>query len=133
MILGIHHTSITTPDVDRLAAFYCDHLGFEVVSRAEWDSGNKAADAIYALEDTAVKMVMLRTSNSYLEMFEFVSPLGKPGEARRPVCDAGLTHVCLIVDDAWADYRRLSRRRHGVPLPAAGFGLGGVGNLRPRS
>ena len=109
MIKGIHHTSITTPDVDRLAKFYTEQLGFEVVSRSGWDGGNAAADAIYGLKDTAVRMVMLKTSNSYLELFQFISPEGAPAEANRPICNPGVTHICLMVDDARAEYERLSK------------------------
>jgi catechol 2,3-dioxygenase-like lactoylglutathione lyase family enzyme len=130
MILGIHHTSITTPDVDRLASFYCDQLGFETVSRSSWDAGNKIADAIYDLENTAVKMVMLKTSNSYLELFQFNSPTGMPSEENRPICNAGVTHICVIVDDAWAEYERLSMAGmvfHCPPQDAGRVGLATYG------
>jgi len=33
MITGFHHAGISTPDLDRAVAFYCDHLGFEVIQR----------------------------------------------------------------------------------------------------
>ena len=79
MIRGLHHASITTPDRDRLVAFYRDLLGFEVVSQSEWDGGSGVADTIYGLPNTAVKMAMLRTSNAYLEIFQFVRPVGRAG------------------------------------------------------
>ena len=130
MILGIHHTSITTPDIDRLATFYCEQLGFHEVSRGGWDKGNKTADAIFDLEDSAVKMVMLKTSNSYLELFQFDFPMGMRAETRRPICDAGVTHICLIVDDAWAEYERLSKAGmvfHCPPQNAQTVGLATYG------
>lgn len=114
MITGIHHASITTPDLRRAEAFYCGLLGFEVVARWNWQAGNAGADAIYGLQDTAVNMLMLKTGNAFLELFEFVAPRGRPNEARRPVCDAGVTHVCLTVTDIEAEYDRLCAA--GVPF-----------------
>ena len=108
MILGVHHASITTADVERLAAFYCDHLAFEVAMRTEWGAGNAGADAIYGLTNTAVKMVMLRGANCFLELFQFESPVGKPGDPQRPVNDQGYTHICIAVSDIDAEYARLS-------------------------
>lgn len=125
MIRGLHHTSITTPDRDRLVAFYRDLLGFEVVSQSAWSGGNAAADAIFDLNDSAVKMAMLRTSNAFLEIFEFANPVGRPGEPDRPVCDQGVTHLCLCVTDIQSEFERLSAagmRFHCPPQPAGGAG-----------
>ena len=84
MIRGLHHASITTRDIGRLTAFYHDLLGFEVVLETVWDGGNPGADAIYGLRDTAVRMVMLRTANAALELFEFVRPqVGRATPAAR--------------------------------------------------
>lgn len=107
MIKGLHHASITTADLDRLRRFYCDLLGFEVAFEYAWDAGNAAADAIYGLRDSAVRMAMLHTANACLELFEFANPIGKPGDPQRPICDQGYTHICLQVADIDAEYRRL--------------------------
>ena len=108
MIRGLHHASITTADLARLSAFYRDLLGFTVVMETEWGAGNTMADTIYGLKDTAVRMVMLRTANAFLELFEFAHPLGKRGDPDRPVCDQGITHICLAVTDIAAEHARLS-------------------------
>lgn len=108
MILGLHHASITTPNLARLSAFYRNLLGFEVVLETAWEAGNTTADAIFGLKDTAVRMVMLRTANACLELFEFAHPSGKPADPHRPVCDQGITHICLAVSDITAEHARLS-------------------------
>lgn len=84
MILGLHHASITTPGLDRLSAFYRDLLGFEVALEAQWEAGNATADTIFGLHDSAVRMVMLRTANAFLELFEFAQPVGKAAEPAGP-------------------------------------------------
>jgi catechol 2,3-dioxygenase-like lactoylglutathione lyase family enzyme len=108
MIRGIHHASITTANLDRLVRFYCDLLGFEVALDFEWGVGNEAADRIYGLKDSAVRMAMLKTGNAFLELFEFANPVGKPGDPARPVCDQGYTHICIAVTDIEAEFARLS-------------------------
>jgi catechol 2,3-dioxygenase-like lactoylglutathione lyase family enzyme len=130
MIVGLHHASITTPDRDRLVAFYRDLLGFEVVRQSEWAGGNPMADAIYDLKDSAVKMAMLRTANAYLEVFQFENPKGRTGALDRPVCDAGVTHICLTVTDIEGEYARLSAagmRFHCPPQAAPGVGAATYG------
>lgn len=125
MIRGLHHASITTADRDRLVAFYRDLLGFEVVLETAWGRGNAAADAIFALRDTEVKMAMLRTANAMLEIFEFANPVGAPGDPNRRVCDAGYTHICLNVSDIESEYARLSGKGmvfHCPPQTAPGIG-----------
>lgn len=104
----LHHASITTPNIDRLRDFYCEHFGFVEVLATQWAGDNPVADAIYGLRGTAVRMVMLRSANAFLELFEFAQPEGKPGDPLRPVCDAGITHICIAVEDIAVDYARLS-------------------------
>jgi catechol 2,3-dioxygenase-like lactoylglutathione lyase family enzyme len=70
MIVGLHHASITTADLDRLRGFYCDQFGFKVALETAWDGGNKAADTIFGLTGTAVRLVMLRTAIAFLELIE---------------------------------------------------------------
>lgn len=125
MIRGLHHASITTGNLDRLVGFYRDLMGFEVVLETAWASGNPVADAIFALPDSAVRMVMLRTSNAFLELFAFDHPVGKTGDPDRPVCDQGITHICLMVSDIEGEYARLSAagmRFHCPPQDAPGIG-----------
>jgi catechol 2,3-dioxygenase-like lactoylglutathione lyase family enzyme len=125
MIRGLHHASITTANLDALVCFYHDLLGFEVVLETSWAGGNAVADAIFALHDSAVRMVMLRTSNAFLELFEFTHPVGKAGDPRRPVCDQGITHICVAVSDLEAEYGRLKAAGmafHCPPQDAPGIG-----------
>ena len=107
MITGIHHTAISTGDFERALAFYRDLLGFEMVSELNWPAGVELADTITGLEGSAARSVMLRASNTSIELFEFSSPTPRPGDPKRPVCDHGITHIGLEVDDIDAEYERL--------------------------
>ena len=107
MIRGIHHTALSTPDLDRMLAFYRDLLGLEVVSEFAWPAGTELADRITGLEGSAARAAMLRAGNAHIELFQYTSP--EPGrlDPERPVCDHGITHICLDVVDVDAEYERL--------------------------
>lgn len=107
MIRGIHHASISTGDLDRALGFYRDLLGFQEVAREAWAVGDAVADRITGLKESAATMVMLRAGNACLELFEYSSPTPKPGDPDRPVCDHGITHICLDVLDVDQEYARL--------------------------
>ncbi len=107
MIRGIHHTALSTPDLDRMLAFYRDLLGLEVVSEFQWPAGTELADRITGLEGSSAKAAMLRAGNAHIELFQYASPTPGALDAKRPVCDHGITHVCLDVVDVDAEYERL--------------------------
>ncbi|MEE9279833.1 MAG: VOC family protein [Myxococcota bacterium] len=122
MINGIHHTAISTADMERALGFYRDLLGFEVQSDTSWEKGSGAsenADRIMALEGVACRIAMLRLGSNHLELFEFDSPAPRAADPNRPVCDHGYTHVCLSVTDMDAEYERLKQagmRFHCPPI-----------------
>lgn len=107
MIRGIHHTAISTGNLERAIAFYRDVLGFEEVSTMTWEVGNQVVDQITGLEASSGRLVMLKSGNSHIELFQFRSPEPRPNDPKRPVCDHGLTHICLEVLDIDEEYARL--------------------------
>lgn len=127
MINGLHHIALSTPDIDRMTAFYTDVLGFEPVDwRGGWEAGNPAIDEIVGLKDSSARQAMLRAGNLFLELFQYATPAPRPGDPNRPVCDHGYTHFCLDVTDIDAEYARLSAagmRFHRAPVadPAQGI------------
>ena len=107
MINGIHHTAISTPDLERALAFYRDLLGATLVTDFEWPVGLEVADRIVGLQGSSARAVMLRLGNAMIELFEFSAPKPRPGDPERPVSDHGITHICLDVSDVDAEYDRL--------------------------
>ncbi len=126
MIKSIHHTAISTGDFERALAFYRDLLGFEMVSELNWPTGVDLADTITGLEGSSARSVMLRASNSSIELFEFASPAPKPGDPRRPVCDHGITHIALEVDDIDVEYERLKAAGMSFHCPPQDLGASRV-------
>ncbi len=107
MILGIHHTAVSVPDIDKATEFYCAAFGFEVVERGEWERGNATIDSIVGVANSAAKQRMLKAPNAFIELFEYTSPEGKGQPADRPVSELGYTHFCLQVSDIKEEYERL--------------------------
>ena len=120
MILGYHHTGIATVDLDPMLAFYRNLLGFAVVCEDRWAAGSARHDMLTSLTGSAARFVVLRLGNAFLELFEYRSPTPRPNDPDRPVCDAGLTHIALAVDDIDGEVDRLSAagvRFHCPPGP----------------
>jgi catechol 2,3-dioxygenase-like lactoylglutathione lyase family enzyme len=132
MIRGIHHTAISTSDLQRSVRFYRDLLGFQEVFSSSWEIGSEVADRIVGLKDSAAQLVMLRLGNVCLELFQYASPRPKPGESTRPVCDHGITHICLDVTDIEAEYERLKAAgmRFHCPPQDVGGGIRDAGGIR---
>ena len=107
MIRGIHHTGISTGDLQRALAFYCDLLGFEKVFEGGWPAGVEVADSITGLSGSSAQLAMLRAGNAFLELFQYASPAPRPGDPIRPVCDHGITHICLQVQDLRGEHERM--------------------------
>jgi len=126
MIKSIHHTAISTGNFERALAFYRDLLGFEMVSELNWPAGVELADTITGLEGSAARSVMLRASNTSIELFEFSSPAPKPGDPKRPVCDHGITHIGLEVDDIDVEYERLKAAGMSFNCPPQDLGVSRV-------
>jgi len=106
-ILGLHHVGISTTDLDRSVAFYTTLFGFEKVFDFEWQPGRSYFDRMMALRSSAARVTMLRTGACFLEIFEFSVPQPVPQDADRSVADCGINHICMLVDDAVAECRRL--------------------------
>ena len=107
MIKGIHHTAISAGDLARSLRFYRDLLGLEVALEIGFEEGNDVFDRVMDLEGATGKLVLLKAGNAFVELFQFTSPEPQPMSPNRPVCDHGITHLCLEVVDIETEYERL--------------------------
>ena len=106
MINGVHHTSISTGDIDRLVAFYSGLLGGKVIVDVELEG--ELIEAVTALQGVKTRAIMVQFDNLHIELFEYATPEGAPNAPNRPVNNHGLTHICFDVTDVNAEYERLS-------------------------
>jgi glyoxylase I family protein len=128
MIRGVHHVAISTPDIDRLSAFYVDVVGFTPVMSTSW-SDRPIIDRIIDLPGSAARQLMLQAGNAYLELFQYESPLGTPADPGRNPANHGYTHFCLDVTDIDAEYDRLSANGmtfHSPPPTRQELGNGSI-------
>ena len=128
MIRGVHHTSISTPDMDRALAFYRDLVGVEVLFEVPFDG--EAIEAITELPGAKGRVAMLRAANVHIELFEYAAPESAPnvtsGDGPRPVNNHGLTHLCFDVVDLPAEYERLKAAGVKFHCPPTYLGGGSV-------
>lgn len=104
MIVGLHHVAIGVDDFDKALKFYTEALGFEIVQQSEFDNDALANQAI-GLDAVKAKMAMLKTSNAFVELWQYSNPA--PQDLRSRPCDYGYPHLALQVDDIQMEYDRL--------------------------
>lgn len=114
MLVGIHHTAISTPDLDRSATFYRDLFGFETAFDFSWDASNDDFKRTHAEPETAGRVVMLERAGARLEIFEYAIPKPAPRGATPRNVDHGLCHFSFEVKDIDTEYARLSSA--GMPF-----------------
>jgi catechol 2,3-dioxygenase-like lactoylglutathione lyase family enzyme len=109
VIRGVRHTAISTPDLDRAAAFWAE-LGFVEVRRWQWPSGTAVVDGFLGVQDSAARAALLEGHGTGIELFEFASPAQPAvGDGPPAVHRHGFTHLCVEVDDVEAEMDRLGR------------------------
>src|SRR5579885_501432 len=100
MIQGIEHTAIASPDPQKLAQWYVEHLGFTI----NYNSG---------------RTVFVKAPNGY--MLEIITSEGE--RAPQTLKDPGLRHLAIAVKDFDQVYNRLKTegvRFDGDPVESKG-------------
>ncbi len=108
MILGIHHTALSTRDADRLVRFYRELFGFEVEFDFPWDESNEAFKQSHAVRESAGRVVMIANGSSRLEIFEYKKPAPRADITSRANADLGIAHFSIEVRDIEQEYARLA-------------------------
>ena len=113
MFVGIHHTALSTPDLDRLVSFYQRCFDFEVEFDFSWDESNVAFQRTHAKPETRGRVAMLVLGDHRLEIFEYHEPTPKP-DIERENADLGICHFCFEVKEIDVECERL--REAGMPM-----------------
>jgi catechol 2,3-dioxygenase-like lactoylglutathione lyase family enzyme len=111
MIKGIEHIGLSVSDLDRSVAFYRDILGLEVVRIIE-PSPDSPLEKVVSLPGCRARIAHMQSEKGMLELFEYITPRGKPIPIDHRQADNGFIHMGFTSTDARADYRFL--RDNGV-------------------
>jgi catechol 2,3-dioxygenase-like lactoylglutathione lyase family enzyme len=126
MIRGIHHVAVSTPNLERIVAFYCDIMGAEQVYEGGWERGSDVIDQIVGLKDSSCKQAMLKLHNAYLEFFEYQTPTPTTKDPAYPPNNHGYTHFCIDVTDIDSEYERLTKAGVKFNIPPPDFEGGDI-------
>jgi len=107
MIKDIRHTGIVVTDLETSLYFYRDLLGFQVARQME-EVGDYI-DTILSLKNVKVTTVKLTLSSG--PMIELLQYHSHPAEQKtREICEIGISHIALTVDDLDSEYERLQEK-----------------------
>jgi catechol 2,3-dioxygenase-like lactoylglutathione lyase family enzyme len=120
MITRFDHVGISVANLERSIAFYRDLLGMEVIQEVPFEGAKY--ESILRLRGAKGRIAVLRIGNLELEFFEFVRPAGQPADPIRPVCDQGIAHFAVQVEDLSALYARLKAAGVDFHCPPIDFG-----------
>ena len=97
MIRDYHHTVLLVSDFNRSLDFYCDTLGFELISRDE-DRRGPFLDQMFNVNEVVIKLALIRAGGEIVEVIEVVSP---PEITRHDGTDAryGIARIGWEVDE----------------------------------
>lgn len=109
---ALHHVGFTVSDLQRSVAFYSDLLGTEPFLRRVYREPFVGEIVGYERAVLDCAMFEIPRSGVILELIEYVEP--PPERVGMETFTVGNAHLCLVVDDLDADYRRLLDR--GVEL-----------------
>jgi len=115
-VIGVHHISVSVPDLDKAREFYFDILGaVEEVEPLSW-ADNPFIDRIVGLEGSAARQFFCRLGNVQIEVFEYSAPRQAPLAPGRGVNEYGYTHFAIQVEDLEAVHERIVAA--GLPVHA---------------
>ncbi len=107
MIVQVEHPALSVADLDRSLAFYRDLLGLEVIRIIEPREDPKLG-TITGMPDARARIAHLRLGGIMLELFQYVTPRGRPIPVDHRQADHGFIHAGFRSTDVRDDHRRLS-------------------------
>jgi catechol 2,3-dioxygenase-like lactoylglutathione lyase family enzyme len=116
-ILGIHHSTIVVPDLDKAVEFYTRVLGFVVAQELTIES-TTVTRQLTGLEQPAARGVFLKAGWGYLKLLQFEQPHPEHQYYWTTPNKLGLRHFSLYTGDAMRFYKRTNNdiRWHDEPV-----------------
>jgi lactoylglutathione lyase len=108
-VTGFYHAGITVKNLQRSIEFYCDHLGFELISQQE-NSDDYVFNLVSVREAKSIKIAFLKLPGDpmMIELLEYVGVERHSGSSRP--CDYGTGHICVYVNDLDSMYQELLKK-----------------------
>jgi catechol 2,3-dioxygenase-like lactoylglutathione lyase family enzyme len=106
MILNLRHTGIVVGDLEAALHFYGELLGFKVTKRM--DESGAYIDNMLGLQGVQVTTVKMAAPDGNLIEILYYQSHPRKARDQREICEIGVSHVALTVDDLELEYRRLS-------------------------
>lgn len=95
-ILRTNHTSFTVSDLDQTIGFFCDGLGFDLLSRAPRDP--KIIQQVTGVDGAEMEIAFVQGPGHRIELIQYLAPAERGRIESRP-CDVGFAHLAYDVDD----------------------------------
>ena len=109
---AIRHTGIVVSDLERALQFYVELLGLKVTTRK--DESGEFIDKILGLKSVTVTTVKMAAGDGNLIELLYYHSYPKKTVGSREICETGFSHIAFTVENADAEYERLSKA--GVPF-----------------
>jgi catechol 2,3-dioxygenase-like lactoylglutathione lyase family enzyme len=126
LIKGLSHFSFTVSDADASAAWYVEHLRFQLLRRQRQD--NDYTREFVGVPEAVLEVALLRLPSErggngvVLELVEYVRPVGA-GEQPSPG-DVGFAHLSMEVDEIEGEFKRLSAQGVSFRTPPVAITAG---------
>lgn len=105
MISGFDHIGISVANLGRSVTFYCKCFGMDLIVQTAFEG--KAYEEVLGLKGASGKVALLKAGDLQIELFEFSEPAPKAIDPGKRVCDHGISHFCVQVNDIEGEYERL--------------------------
>jgi catechol 2,3-dioxygenase-like lactoylglutathione lyase family enzyme len=103
--ISVDSVAVTVGDMDRSVEFYSRVLGFRQV--AEREVTGTDYEHLFGVFGLRLRAERMRLGDEYIELFQFLTPRGRPIPIDSRSNDRWFQHIAIVVSDMNAAYERL--------------------------
>ena len=115
-LLEVNHTSFTVGDVEAASKWYCEYLGFEVMSESHRPSDY--CEAVTGIPGAELHIIYVRGGGYPIELIEYTASKGvKIDTATNNVGSAHVAYTVKILEEMYADLIAKGVKIVSPPVP----------------